>query len=112
MTTLREFRCVPCQGGEPTLTDAEIQPLLADVPGWEVVEIEGVKRLKRAFRFKDFQAAVDFTNQVAAAAEEQQHHPRILLEWGRVVVYWWTHKINGLHRNDFIMAARTDALAE
>jgi len=76
-----------------------------------VVEREGVRRLERAFTFSDFAAALAFTNRVGAAAEAEGHHPALLTEWGRVTVTWWTHAIRGLHRNDFVMAAKTEALA-
>ena len=104
-------KCVPCRGGEPTLSETEIQELLPAVPGWSILEGSGVKRLERAFRFKDFAGALAFTLRVGELAEREGHHPRIMTEWGRVTVSWWTHVIRGLHRNDFIMAAKTDSLA-
>ncbi len=110
MPSLSQEQCVPCHGGEPALDPFEIDELMPKVPEWQVVEEEGVKRLRRQFRFKDFQQALDFTNAVGAAAEEQDHHPVLVTEWGKVTVTWWTHAIGGLHRNDFIMAARTDDL--
>src|SRR5215213_202158 len=99
-----------CRGGEPTLTDAEIEDLLPHVPGWQVKEVNGMKRLEKVFKFKNFLQALEFTNKVGAIAEEEDHHPLIITEWGRVTLQWWTHKIGGLHKNDFIMAARTDQL--
>ena len=105
------MRCVACRGGEPTLTDEEIAAYRDQVPDWEVVEIDGVKRLRRVFRFADFASALRFTDRVGALAEGEGHHPALLTEWGRTTVSWWTHKIGGLHRNDLIMAAKTDALA-
>jgi len=75
-----------------------------------VVEKDGIKRLERSFDFEDFVGALAFTNNVGELAEREGHHPDILTEWGRVTVSWWTHKIGGLHKNDFIMAAKTDAL--
>jgi len=110
MTTLVEFKCIPCRGGEPTVTDEEMQSLAPQVPEWQVVEREGIKRLERAFKFKNFAQALQFTDRVGQLAEAEGHHPTIVTEWGRVTVTWWTHKIKGLHRNDFIMAARTDRL--
>lgn len=74
------------------------------------MEREGVKRLERVFKFKDFTEALKFTDRVGKIAEEEGHHPSILTEWGKVTVTWWTHKLKGLHRNDFIMAAKTDHL--
>lgn len=110
--SLVEMKCVPCRGGEPTVTDEEIQELHPQVSDWEVIEREGVRRLEREFKFKNFVQALDFTNRVGELAEEEGHHPALLTEWGKVTVTWWTHKIKGLHRNDFIMAAKTDELYE
>ena len=69
-----------------------------------------MKRLERTFRFRGFDRGLAFTVQVGEAAEAEGHHPRVILEWGGVTVQWWTHKIRGLHRNDFVMAAKTDQL--
>jgi 4a-hydroxytetrahydrobiopterin dehydratase len=104
-------KCVPCRGGEPTLSDVEITALRPAVPQWSIVERDGVKRLERVFKFKDFAGALAFTVKLGELAESEGHHPAILTEWGRVTVSWWTHVIRGLHRNDFIMAAKTDNLA-
>jgi len=110
MSSLSDFRCVPCRGGEPVLANEEIAELLPQVPQWAVIEVDGIRRLERVFKVKNFVQALDFTNRVGALAEEEGHHPALLTEWGRVTVTWWTHKIKGLHRNDFIMAAKTDQL--
>jgi len=101
---------VACRRDAPTVTDAEVAELRPQVPEWELVEIDGVKRLRQTFAFDDFAQALAFTNEVGAIAEEEGHHPALLTEWGRTTVSWWTHKIKGLHRNDFVMAAKTDAL--
>lgn len=110
MSELAETKCTACRGDEPTLTDAEIAELHPQVPEWQVLERQGVKRLERTFRFDNFAQALAFTNRVGEQAEEEGHHPALLTEWGKVTVTWWTHKIKGLHQNDFIMAARTDGL--
>ncbi len=110
MTTLSSFKCVACRGGEPTLTDAEIADLHPQVVEWQVKEVDGVKRLERVFKLKNYIDAVAFTNKIAMASEKEDHHPLIITEWGRVTVQWWSHKIKGLHKNDFIMAAKTDEL--
>ena len=110
MTALKDMKCVPCRGGEPPLTEEQIKELRPELVDWTVKEVEGVPRLERIFRFRNFSEAVEFTDRVAAIAEEQDHHPLIITEWGRVTVQWWTHKIKGLHRNDFIMASKTDGL--
>jgi 4a-hydroxytetrahydrobiopterin dehydratase len=111
VTTLAGEHCVPCRGGEPPATEAEIRDLARQLPGWSVVERDGIRRLERVFTFPDFAQALAFTNRVGAIAEAEGHHPALLTEWGRVTVTWWTHAIRGLHRNDFVMAAKTDAVA-
>jgi 4a-hydroxytetrahydrobiopterin dehydratase len=108
MEPLARFHCIPCRGGEPPLTQEEIAQLKPGAPDWEVVERENILRLERVFKFKNFVQALEFTNRVGKIAEEEGHHPALLTEWGKVTVTWWTHKIKGLHRNDFIMAAKTD----
>lgn len=108
MVTLTTMKCVPCRGGEPQMTDAELAEYRQQVPEWQVIEVDGERRVQRVFRFDDFVHALAFTNTVGALAESEGHHPAILTEWGRVTVTWWTHAIGGLHRNDFIMAAKTD----
>ncbi|MDL1944724.1 4a-hydroxytetrahydrobiopterin dehydratase [Chloroflexi bacterium CFX2] len=110
MDALARQKCVACRGGEPTLTDAEIAELQPQVPEWQVKGVGGMKRLERVFKFKNFVQALEFTNTIGAIAEEENHHPLLVVEWGRVTVNWWTHKIGGLHKNDFIMAARADEL--
>src|SRR5437588_6154413 len=110
MAQLTQMKCVACRAGEPTLTDAEIAKYMPQTPAWTLVERDGIKRLERVFRFRNFAEALAFTNQVGALAEQEGHHPVLVTDWGRVTVTWWTHKIKGLHRNDFIMAAKTDEL--
>lgn len=102
--------CTACQAGAPQVSMEEQAKLLQQLPQWDVVTQQGVATLQRCFRFADFVSALAFTNQVAELAEQYNHHPALLTEWGKVTVSWWTHKIGGLHRNDFILAARTDAL--
>jgi 4a-hydroxytetrahydrobiopterin dehydratase len=112
MINLAAGKCVSCKAGEPTLTEAEIEDLLLHVQGWDVKEVNGEKRLEKVFKFKNFTQALEFTNKIGAVAEEEGHHPLIITEYGRATVDWWTHKIGGLHKNDFIMAAKTDELFE
>lgn len=108
--TLTQEKCVACRRDAPRVTDAEIADLSPQIPDWELIEVDSVKRLRRVFSFDDFAQALAFTNKVGALAEDEGHHPAILTEWGRTTVTWWTHKIRGLHRNDFIAAAKTDRL--
>jgi 4a-hydroxytetrahydrobiopterin dehydratase len=103
-------QCVACRPDAPRVVGAELAELSKEVPEWTVTEREGIVRLERVFPFSSFAEALAFTNRVGAVAEEQGHHPALLTEWGRVTVAWWTHAIRGLHRNDFVMAAKTDAL--
>jgi 4a-hydroxytetrahydrobiopterin dehydratase len=111
MTNLAAGKCIACRAGEPTLTEGEIYMLQPQVPEWQVKEVDGMKRLEKIFKFKNFAQALEFTNKIGAIAEEEDHHPLIVTEYGRVTVNWWTHKIGGLHKNDFIMAAKTDELS-
>ena len=110
MEELSKLKCVACRGGEPTLSEAQVSQFMPQVPGWQVKEVNGEKRLERVFKFKNFAEAIAFTNKVGTTAEAEDHHPLIVTEWGRVTVQWWTHKIHGLHQNDFIMAAKTDRM--
>jgi 4a-hydroxytetrahydrobiopterin dehydratase len=110
MLSLSAETCVACRRDAPTVADAEAEALHREVPEWELIELEGIKRLRRVFPAADFAEALAFTNQVGELAEKEGHHPALLTEWGRTTVSWWTHKIKGLHRNDFVMAAKTDEL--
>ncbi len=107
---LASERCVACRADAPSVTPQEIAELSPLIPEWDLLDRDGVPRLVRTFRFPDFAAALAFTDGVGALAEDAGHHPTILTEWGRVTVTWWTKKIRNLHRNDFIMAAKTDQL--
>ena len=107
MTDLKNQKCVPCESDIPPMSEEEIEEMLEEVPEWEVVKVDDVHHLKRTFKFDDFAEALEFTNQVGEAAEEEGHHPVIELTWGRATVEWWTHNIEGLHQNDFIMAAKS-----
>ena len=110
MDQLTGQKCVACRRGAPTVTPEERHKFHAQVPDWMLVERDDVPQLERTFTFPDFARALRFTSAVGSLAEEEGHHPALLTEWGRVTVTWWTHKIRGLHRNDFIMAAKTDQL--
>jgi 4a-hydroxytetrahydrobiopterin dehydratase len=110
MANLAAGKCVACRKGEPMLTETEIQELLPHVSQWQVRDVDGMKRLEKVFRFKNFAEALAFTNNVGAIAEEEDHHPLIITEWGKVTLQWWTHVVGGLHKNDFIMAAKSDEI--
>jgi 4a-hydroxytetrahydrobiopterin dehydratase len=110
LSALAKERCTACRHDSPLVSDVEIQQLKPQIPEWTITQPEGIQRLERSYALKDFAEALRFTNRVGALAEAEGHHPAILTEWGRVTVTLWTHKIRGLHRNDFIMAAKIDSL--
>ncbi len=110
MSELSSGQCEPCRVGAPLLTDEELAGLSSQIPDWNVIEVDGVKQISRQYAFNNFVAAMAFANKVGEIAEQEGHHPALLVEWGKATVTWWTHKINGLHRNDIIMAAKTDEL--
>lgn len=109
---LTSERCEACRTDSPLVTEAEVSELKPQIPDWEIVEVKGVRRLRRTFRVDGWTPAVELTNAIARIAEAEDHHPTILTAWGKVTVSWWTHAINGLHRNDFIMAAKSDQAFE
>ncbi|SFC12727.1 4a-hydroxytetrahydrobiopterin dehydratase [Marinospirillum celere] len=108
--SLADLACEACRADAPKIEGQALQEQLKRLPAWSLVEIDGVKRLERVYTFPDFSAALDFTVKIGELAEDANHHPQILTEWGKVTVHWWTHKIKGLHRNDFILAARCDGV--
>ena len=112
MTQLNQEKCVACRRDSPQVTEREAEEFKTQIPEWALVSEDGIRKLDRMFRFPNFQRALEFTNGIGEIAEEEGHHPRIVTEWGRVRVTWWTHAILGLHRNDFVMAAKSDELYE
>jgi 4a-hydroxytetrahydrobiopterin dehydratase len=110
METLIQMKCVACRADSPRVTEAEIVEFRPQVPDWQLLARNGISQLERVYTFRNFAEALAFTNRVGELAEAEGHHPDILTQWGKVTVTWWTHKIKGLHRNDFIMAAKTDHL--
>jgi 4a-hydroxytetrahydrobiopterin dehydratase len=101
--------CTPCRGGIPPLTREEAQALRAQAPEWAL--LDDARRIERRFAFEDFAQAFAFVSRVAELAEDEGHHPDVTFGWGYAVVSLYTHKIKGLHENDFIMAAKIDELA-
>lgn len=110
MTVLSKQACEACRADAPRVTADEATALLGELSGWQIITVEAVQQLQKAYSFSNFVEALSFTHRVGELAESVGHHPAILTEWGKVTVTWWTHKIKGLHRNDFIMAAKTDLL--
>jgi 4a-hydroxytetrahydrobiopterin dehydratase len=109
MTGLTEKTCVPCRGGVPPLAEDEAENFLGQTPGWELRE---GKRIERTYKFKNFREALGFVDRVGALAEGEGHHPDITFGWGYATISLHTHKIKGLHENDFIMAAKVNQLPE
>jgi 4a-hydroxytetrahydrobiopterin dehydratase len=109
MTDLSEKKCVPCTAQTPPLTSDAAAALLLSVPGWEILES---KKIIREFRFKDFAGALAFADRVGAIAEAEGHHPALLVTYGRLRVTLSTHAVGGLSENDFIMAAKINALQQ
>jgi len=107
---LRERHCVPCEGGIPPLTRRQAEELLKHVPGWKLLDEDGVLKLRQTFKFKDFKGSWAFFDKVAELAEEEGHHPDFAIKWNRATLTLYTHAIKGLSENDFIMAAKIEEL--
>jgi len=112
MSELSQASCEVCRSGAPKVSDAEARELLQQIPDWSLINVDGINQLQRQYKFKNFVAAMAFANRLADIAEEEGHHPGMLVEWGKVTVTWWSHSIQGLHNNDFVMAAKTDNLLD
>ena len=107
--SLAEKSCVPCRGGIPPLTGAQLHEFSHQLPNWEVISEH---HLKRTFTFPDFVSALAFVNRIGEVAEKEGHHPDVYLGWGKVEILIWTHKIDGLTESDFILAAKIDSLIQ
>ncbi len=110
MDELAERPCEACRADVPKLTPLQCEALLDQLPQWRLIEVNGVKQLTRIYLYSGFLDAMAQAEKVAEIAQQENHHPALLVEWGRLTVTWWTHKIKGLHENDFVMAARTERL--
>ncbi len=110
MTQLAGESCTACDESAVGVETSEQKELLRQLPGWSLVNPQGVAKIEKVYPFKNFNQALDFANAVGELADGSNHHPAILVEWGRTTITWWTHSIHGLHRNDFVMAAKTDYL--
>jgi 4a-hydroxytetrahydrobiopterin dehydratase len=110
MNTLSKQNCMPCDRNSTGLPTEEIKLLASEIPDWDIIDQDDVLKLSRSFKLKNFAEALSFTNAVGEIAEEQDHHPLIELTWGKVTVSWWTHTVGGLHKSDFIMAAKTNEI--
>ena len=111
MSNLVSSSCEACRIDAPTVSNHEASELIKEIEGWHLID-DGVKKLKKEFSFTNYPDSVGFSNKVAEMAEQENHHPQIILEWGKVTVIWWSHKIKGLHKNDFICAAKTNNISK
>ncbi|WP_413160210.1 4a-hydroxytetrahydrobiopterin dehydratase [Capilliphycus salinus ALCB114379] len=112
MAQLTQQKCEACTKDSKPVTPDEIKQLKPQIPQWDLIDNQDEDRLQRSYKFPDFKTALEFTKKVGDAAESEGHHPSITTEYGKTTVTWWTHAISGLHRNDFIMAAKTDEIAQ
>ena len=103
--------CEACRADAKALSPQEIADFAKALPGWRVVDVDGIDQLHRSYRYPDFAQALALTNRIGALAERFDHHPEIVTEWRKVTVKWWSHKIKGLHEMDFALARRCDELA-
>ncbi|MCL4875266.1 MAG: 4a-hydroxytetrahydrobiopterin dehydratase [Anaerolineae bacterium] len=103
-----EQECRSLRAGELPLTDEQIEELKRDIFGWDIIEKNGEKRLRRLFKFRTFAGALQFATIIGEKAEAQGHYPKLTVDWVITTVEWWTPELGGLHPNDFIMAAKTD----
>jgi 4a-hydroxytetrahydrobiopterin dehydratase len=110
MTFLTQEKCEACRADAPKVSEEELAELIRAIPDWNIEVRDGVMQLEKSFSFGNFAQAIAFTSKVGELAESEGHHPALLTEWGKTTVTWWSHKIKGLHRNDFIMSAKTDQL--
>ena len=110
MSALSTQTCEACSASATQLTPEEIQSLLPEVSGWEIISDSNIQKLSRTFKTKNYAESMSFTNAVAELAEAVNHHPLLIVEYASVTVVWWSHTIQGLHKNDFIMASKTSAL--
>ena len=105
MTELLQQNCVPVDKNVEALSSSEIDELHKSTPDWQIT---GDKHLFRQYKFEDFAEAMEFATHISEQADAQDHHPKLTVEWGKVGLEWWTHVVNGLHQNDFIMAVKAD----
>ena len=109
MSNLSSQTCSACEIGAPLISDESQISLLKDLQGWQI-DHSDIDKLVKRFKFKSYAHSIKFSNLIADLAESQDHHPKIILEWGSVTLEWWSHKIKGLHMNDFICASKSDDL--
>lgn len=108
---LARKKCVPCEGGEKPFMRSEAEHYLKQVDNWNLIKDKTFK-IQKNFKFKNFKEALEFVNKVGEIAESEGHHPDISFGWGRVKITLFTHALNGLSENDFILAAKIDKIPD
>ena len=108
--SLKESKCEACTIGAPLVSDHEAVELLKELDNWKIELHDNIKQLVKQFKFSNYEDSVRFCRKVADLAESEDHHPKMTVEWGKVSLEWWSHKIEGLHMNDFICAAKSDEI--
>jgi len=108
--SLKESKCEACTIDAPLVSNSEAGVLISELDGWVIERGSGIDQLVKTYKFSNYAESLDFSNKVADLAEREDHHPKIVLEYGSVEISWWSHKIKGLHKNDFICAAKTDLI--
>tara|TARA_Y200000002_G_C22436125_1_gene560155 strand:- start:89 stop:430 length:342 start_codon:yes stop_codon:yes gene_type:complete len=111
MKNLSKQSCTACEIGAPLVPDQQQQEYLKDLTGWEI-EKSDISKLVKEYKLSNYELSIKFANLIADLSESEDHHPKIILEWGLVKIEWWSHKIKGLHMNDFICASKCDDLYE
>jgi|TARA_B110000977_G_scaffold77838_1_gene104832 4a-hydroxytetrahydrobiopterin dehydratase len=109
-TNLKDFSCKATPASAAAVSDADLKTLGAQIPEWSLENHDGILQLARTFKCSNFLQALSIANQIGDIAESNDHHPALVVEWGKIKVTWWSHSINGLHHNDFVMAAKTDEI--
>ena len=110
MTELANRELEQISAASQKLSDEQVAEFVSELPGWHVVDGPEISILQKRFSFSNFAEALNFTNAIGQLAESVDHHPELVTEWGAVTVKWWTHSVQGLHLNDFVLAARTNSL--
>ena len=108
--SLNESKCEACTIDAPLVSNSEAEVLISELDGWVIERGSGIDQLVKTYKFSNYAESLDFSNKVADLAASEDHHPKIVLEYGSVEISWWSHKIKGLHKNDFICAAKTDLI--
>lgn len=108
--SLAHMPCIPCNADSQPVSFADRSLFLTRLPRWQLVSQNGGHQLQRIVLVKDFQQALGLAVRIGELAEHYQHHPRLCVEWGKVSIAWWTHQLNDLHHNDFVLAAKTELL--